>query len=64
MSNEITWEMRRDARNLNGVYAGMLEPTEYEPLIKAGLLQFSYEGPAGFFVGLAKLRATRLAYAS
>jgi hypothetical protein len=46
---------RAEARRLDGLFAGMCEPREYEYLIKAGLLRKSYEG-AGGFMGLAKLR--------
>lgn len=55
--NRTTPGMKAEARNLDGIYAGQCRPEEYEPLIAAGLLQFSYEGVGGF-MGLAKLRVT------
>jgi hypothetical protein len=54
---KYTPEMEREANNLDGIYAGLCKPEEYEPLIAAGLLKFDYEGAAGF-MGLAKLRRT------
>ncbi len=51
-------DMEREADRLDGLYAGMCEPKEYEHLIEAGLLRRSYEG-AGGFMGLAKLRRAR-----
>lgn len=43
---------------LDGMFAGLFKPEEYEHLIVAGLLRFSYEGVGGF-LGLATLRRTR-----
>ena len=53
--DEEMWLMFKEARRLDGMLAGSLQPEEYEHLVKAGLLHFSYEGAAGF-MGLAKLR--------
>jgi hypothetical protein len=50
---------RIEADRLDGFFAGLLDQTEYEYLIEAGLLRRVYEG-AGGFLGLAKLRRTRL----
>ena len=55
-----TPSMKAEARNLDGLYAGQCDREEYEALIDAGLLRFSYESVGGL-MGLAKLRATELA---
>jgi hypothetical protein len=47
---------RAEARRLDGLYAGSLEPEEYLYLVEAGLVRLAYEGLGGF-LGLAKLRA-------
>lgn len=57
--HQSTPEMRTEARNLDGLFAGSLKPEEYEPLVNAGLLRFTYEGVGGL-MGLSKLRATEL----
>lgn len=43
------------ARRMDGFYAGQFKPHEYEHLMEAGLLRFSYAGVSGF-LGLATLR--------
>lgn len=47
--------MIREARELDGLYAGLLAEDEYAALLAAGVLRLSYEPPGGIF-GLAKLR--------
>lgn len=46
-----------EAKRLDGLFAGMCKPQEYEQLMERGILEFRYEGAAGF-MGLAKLRLT------
>jgi hypothetical protein len=57
VKHEIPEAWLREAIRLNGLFAGMCEPGEYEYLIEAGLLRKVYEG-AGGLLGLAKLRLT------
>ena len=47
-----------EAKRLDGLFAGQMEPSEYEYLIEAGLLVKRWEGVAGF-IGLATLRCTQ-----
>jgi len=49
--------MLEQARRLDGLYAGLCEPSEYAELVAAGLLRICYEGLGGF-MGMRKLRAT------
>lgn len=54
-NRETTEAMAEDARRLDGLYAGMCQPEEYDHLVAAGLLRLTYEGLGGF-MGMAKLR--------
>lgn len=48
-------DLYEEARRLDGLFAGMCKPEEYDHLIAAGYLRRTYEG-AGGFMGLAKLQ--------
>lgn len=48
-------EMRIEAQRFAGFFAGQFRPEEYAPYIQAGVLEKTYDGTAGFFLGLAKL---------
>lgn len=52
--------MKAEAKRLDGIFTGLCQPEEYEALVEAGLLRYSFEGAAGL-MGLSKLRTTELA---